>query len=181
VLAGIVAGSRERVDACRPILVDVGGALAPIAAFLVLRGIPTLELRMRRHSETALELATWLQGRDGVERVHYPGLPGSPYHAISLRQLDVFGGMFAFELSGGRAAGQAFLDAMTIAERTASLGAFRTITTHPASTTHRQLDADALRASGIAPGLLRCSVGLEDVEDLREDFERGLTAAAQAK
>jgi methionine-gamma-lyase len=88
--------------------------------------------------------------------------------------------MLAFELSGGRAAGRAFLDAMTIAERTASLGAFRTITTHPASTTHRQLDADALKASGIAPGLLRCSVGLEDVEDLREDFERGLSAARAA-
>ena len=181
VLAGVVVGSRERVDACRPILVDVGGTLAPIAAFLVLRGLPTLALRMRRHSETALELATWLEGQAVVERVHYPGLPGSPYHSIAVRELDVFGGMLAFELSGGRAAGQAFLDAMRIAERTASLGAFRTITSHPASTTHRQLDAAALRASGIAPGLLRCSVGLEDVEDLREDFERGLAAAQAAQ
>ncbi|HEX7611899.1 MAG TPA: aminotransferase class I/II-fold pyridoxal phosphate-dependent enzyme, partial [Candidatus Limnocylindrales bacterium] len=123
VLAGVVVGNRERVDACRPILVDVGGALAPIAAFLVLRGIPTLALRMQRHSETALELAAWLQGQGVVERVHYPGLPGSPYHAVAVRELDVFGGMLAFELSGGRAAGQAFLDAMQIAERTASLGA----------------------------------------------------------
>jgi len=180
VLAGVVVGSRERVDACRPILVDVGGALAPLAAFLVLRGIPTLELRMRRHSETALELAAWLQGQDGVDRVHYPGLPGNPQHALAVRQLDVFGGMLAFELSGGRAAGAAFLDAMTVAERTASLGAFRTITTHSASTTHRQLDANALKAGGIAPGLLRCSVGLEDLEDLREDFERGLSAARVA-
>jgi methionine-gamma-lyase len=178
VLAGVVVGKRELVEACRPILVDVGGALAPLAAFLVLRGLPTLELRMRRHSETALELATWLQGRDGVERVHYPGLPSNPQHDLANRQLDIFGGMLAFELSGGRAAGRAFLDAMTIAERTASLGAFRTITSHPASTTHRQLDAEALAVGGIAPGLLRCSVGLEDVEDLREDFERGLAAAA---
>jgi cystathionine beta-lyase/cystathionine gamma-synthase len=169
------------VDACRPILVDVGGTLAPIAAFLVLRGLPTLELRMRRHSETALELASWLQGQGVVERVHYPGLPESPYHSVAVRELDVFGGMLAFELTGGRAAGQAFLDAMRIAERTASLGAFRTITSHPASTTHRQLDAAALKASGIAPGLLRCSVGLEDVEDLREDFERGLAAAQAAQ
>jgi O-acetylhomoserine sulfhydrylase len=99
---------------------------------------------------------------------------------VASRQLDVFGGMFAFELTGGREAGQAFLDAMRVSERTASLGAFRTITSHPASTTHRQLDAAALRASGIAPGLLRCSVGLEDVEDLREDFELGLAAAAAA-
>jgi cystathionine beta-lyase/cystathionine gamma-synthase len=180
VLAGVVVGNRERVDALRPILVDVGAALAPLAAFLVLRGLPTLALRMERHSETALELAAWLQGQNQVERVHYPGLPTDPGHEVASRQLDVFGGMFAFELAGGREAGQAFLDAMRISERTASLGAFRTITSHPASTTHRQLDAAALRASGIAPGLLRCSVGLEDAEDLREDFELGLAAAAGA-
>jgi methionine-gamma-lyase len=177
VLAGVVVGSRERIDAVRPILVDAGGALAPLAAFLVLRGLPTLALRMERHSETALELAAWLTGQDAVERVHYPGLPADPNHATAVKQLDVFGGMLAFELAGGREAGRAFLDAMRLAERTASLGAFRTITTHPPSTTHRQLDAAALAASGIAPGLLRCSVGLEDVEDLREDFELGLAAA----
>jgi cystathionine beta-lyase/cystathionine gamma-synthase len=180
VLAGVVVGSRERVDALRPILVDVGAALAPLAAFLVLRGLPTLALRMERHSETALELAAWLQGQDQIERVHYPGLPSDPGHEVASRQLDVFGGMLAFELAGGREAGQAFLDAMRVSERTASLGAFRTITSHPASTTHRQLDPAALRASGIAPGLLRCSVGLEDAEDLREDFELGLAAAAVA-
>jgi len=180
VLAGVVVGSRERVDAMRPILVDVGGALAPLAAFLVLRGLPTLALRMERHSETALELAAWLQGQENVDRVYYPGLPGDPGHEIAVRQLDVFGGMLAFELSGGREAGRAFLDAMRLAERTASLGAVRTITTHPPSTTHRQLDAAALKAGGIAPGLLRCSVGLEDVEDLREDFELGLAAAREA-
>ncbi|MGA3030926.1 MAG: aminotransferase class I/II-fold pyridoxal phosphate-dependent enzyme [Candidatus Limnocylindrales bacterium] len=180
VLAGVVVGSRERVDALRPILVDAGAALAPLAAFLVLRGLPTLAIRMERHSATAIELAAWLEGQDIVERVHYPGLPGNPGYAIAVRQLDVFGGMLAFELRGGREAGRAFLDAMQIAERTASLGAFRTITSHPPSTTHRQLDAAALAASGIAPGLLRCSVGLEDVEDLREDFELGLAAAREA-
>ena len=180
VLAGGVVGSRERVDAIRPILVDVGGALAPLAAFLVLRGLPTLALRMDRHSETALELAAWLGSQDGVDRVYYPGLPTDPGHAVAIRQLDVFGGMLAFELSDGREAGRAFLDAMRLAERTASLGAVRTITTHPPSTTHRQLDAAALAAAGIAPGLLRCSVGLEDVEDLREDFELGLAAARKA-
>ena len=179
-LAGVVVGSRERVDALRPILVDAGGALAPLAAFLVLRGLPTLALRMERHSRTALELATWLQGQVGVDRVYYPGLPADPGHEIAVRQFDVFGGMLAFELSGGREAGRAFLDAMRIAERTASLGAVRTITTHPPSTTHRQLDAAALKAGGIAPGLLRCSAGLEDVEDLREDFELGLAAAREA-
>jgi methionine-gamma-lyase len=180
VVAGIVVGSRERIAAVHPILVDAGGALAPLAAFLVLRGLSTLALRMERHSETALELAAWLTGQDGVERVHYPGLPDDPSHAVAERQLDVFGGMLAFELSGGREAARAFLDAMVIAERTASLGSVRTITTAPASTSHRQLDAAALRAAGIAPGLLRCSVGLEDVEDLRADFELALAAAGKA-
>jgi cystathionine beta-lyase/cystathionine gamma-synthase len=181
VLAGVVVGNRERIDAVRPILVDAGGALAPLAAFLVLRGLPTLALRMERHSETALELAAWLQSQDRVERVYYPGLPSDRGHEVASRQLDVFGGMFAFELPGGREAGRAFLDAMRVAERTASLGAVRTIISHPPSTTHRQLDADALLASGIAPGLLRVSVGLEDVEDLREDLELGLDAARAAK
>ena len=180
VLAGVVVGSRERVDALRPILVDAGGALAPLAAFLVLRGLPTLSLRMERHSSSALDLAAFLEGQDNVERVYYPGLPFDAGHDIARRQLDVFGGMLAFELRGGREAGRAFLDAMRIAERTASLGAVRTITTHPPSTTHRQLDAAALKAAGIAPGLLRCSVGLEDVEDLRENFELGLDAARAA-
>jgi cystathionine beta-lyase/cystathionine gamma-synthase len=180
VLAGVVVGRHELIDALRPIMVDAGGALAPLAAFLVLRGLPTLSLRMERHSETALDLAAWLTGQDGVDRVHYPGLPADPGHEVAVRQLDCFGGMLAFELSGGREAGRAFLDAMRISERTASLGAVRTITTHPPSTTHRQLDETALKASGIAPGLLRCSVGLEDIEDLREDFELGLAAAAAA-
>ena len=180
VLAGVVVGSEERIAAVRPILVDVGGALAPLAAFLVLRGLPTLAIRMERHTETALELAAWLTGQDGVERVHYPGLPGDPSHEVAVRQLHVFGGMLAFELAGGREAGRAFLDAMRVAERTASLGAVRTITTAPPSTTHRQLDADALREAGIAPGLLRCSIGLEDVEDLRADMELGLAAARAA-
>ncbi len=180
VLAGVVVGSEKRIDALRPILVDAGGALAPLAAFLVLRGLPTLAIRMERHSATALELAAWLSGQDGVTSVNYPGLPDDPGHEIAARQFRLFGGMLAFELAGGREAGRAFLDAMQVAERTASLGAVRTITTHPPSTTHRQLNAAALKAAGIAPGMLRCSVGLEDVEDLRADFEVGLTAARKA-
>ena len=159
---------------------DVGGTLAPLAAFLVLRGLPTLAIRMERHTETAIDLAAWLQGQAGVARVLYPGLPTDPSHAVARRQLSVYGGMLAFELSGGRAAGQAFLDAMRIAERTASLGSVRTIISHPPSTTHRQLDEAALAATGIAPGLLRVSVGLEDVEDLREDMQLGLAAAMKA-
>jgi cystathionine beta-lyase/cystathionine gamma-synthase len=180
VLAGVVVGSKARIDAVRPILVDAGGALAPLAAWLVLRGLPTLAIRMERHSATALELAAWLEGQEGVVRVFYPGLPSDPSHELAARQLGVFGGMFAFELAGGREAGRAFLDAMRVPERTASLGSIRTIISHPSSTTHRQLDAAALAAAGISPGLLRVSVGLEDVEDLREDMDQALSAARKA-
>jgi cystathionine beta-lyase/cystathionine gamma-synthase len=177
VLAGIAVGSKERIDAVRPILVDAGGSLAPLAAFLVLRGLPTLAIRMERHTATAMALAGWLEGRDEVARVYYPGLASHPSHEVAARQLRVYGGMMAFELAGGREAGRAFLDAMQLAERTASLGSVRTITTAPPSTTHRQLDEAALREAGIEPGLLRCSVGLEDLEDLRADFELALAAA----
>lgn len=191
VLAGAVAGGTERIAAVRAVQVDTGASLAPFSAFLVLRGLATLALRMERHSGTGLALAAWLASRPEVRRVHYPGLPAHATHEVAARQLRapgpdgsprlLGGGMLAFELAGGRAAGEAFIDALRIAERTASLGSVRTIVVHPPSTTHRQLDAAALAAAGIEPGLLRCSVGLEDVDDLLDDFARGLEAARDAE
>jgi cystathionine beta-lyase/cystathionine gamma-synthase len=180
VLAGIVAGSRERVHAVRRVQVDTGATLAPLAAFLVLRGLPTLAVRMERQATTAATLAALLEGRPGVERVHYPGLPSHPQHDLAVRQLRLPGAMLAVELAGGRAAGAAFVDALAIPERTASLGSIHTIVAHAASTTHRQLDAALLAAAGIGPGLLRVSVGLEDVDDLVADVEAALDAARAA-
>lgn len=180
VLAGVVVGDRHRVHAVRTLQVDTGATLAPLAAFLVLRGLPTLAIRMERHAATAADLAAWLEGREGVERVHYPGLASHPQHALAARQLRLPGGMLAVELAGGRDAGAAFVDALTIPERTASLGSVHTIVAHSASTTHRQLDAAALAAAGIAPGLLRISVGLEDADDLRGDFATALAVARTA-
>jgi len=177
VVAGVVVGDRGRVHAVRRLQVDTGATLAPMSAFLVLRGLPTLAIRMERHAATAAMLASWLQGRDGVDRVHYPGLVGHPQHAVAARELRLPGGMLAVELAGGRAAGAAFVDALAIPERTASLGSVHTIVAHAASTTHRQLDAAALAAAGIAPGLLRISVGLEDADDLVADFANALGAA----
>jgi len=180
VLAGVVAGSRERVHAVRRVQVDTGATLAPLAAFLVLRGLPTLAVRMERQAATAAALATLLEGRPGVERVHYPGLASHPQHDLAARQLRLPGAMLAFELADGRAAGAAFVDALAIPERTASLGSIHTIVAHAASTTHRQLDAAQLAAAGIGPGLLRVSVGLEDEEDLVADVEAALDAARAA-
>lgn len=180
VLAGVVSGGRDLIAGVRGLQVDTGAALAPISAFLVLRGISTLAIRMERHAATAAALAAWLERQDGVSRVYHPSLASHPQHEVALRQLAVGGGMLAFELTGGRTAGAAFIDALTIPELTASLGSVFTMVVHPPSTTHRQLDDDALEGAGIGPGLLRVSVGLEDLDDLVADFERGVIAARSA-
>lgn len=177
VIAGVVAGSHDRIAAVRRVQVDTGGTLAPLSAFLVLRGIQTLALRMERHAASALALATWLEGADGVAAVRYPGLESHPQRSIAARQLRNGGGMLAIDLAGGRLAGPAFIDALTIPARTASLGSVHTMVVHPPTTTHRQLDDAGLAQAGITPGLVRCSVGLEDVEDLLEDLGRALEVA----
>lgn len=180
VLAGAVAGSRTLIAAVRALQVDTGGTLAPFSAFLVLRGIPTLALRMERHAATAAALADLLESASGVERVWYPARPSHPQHAVAARQLAGGGGMLAVELAGGAVAGRAFIDALRIPERTASLGSIHTIVVHPPSTTHRQLTPAQLADAGIAPGLLRISVGLEDAADLRGDVEAALVVARAA-
>jgi cystathionine beta-lyase/cystathionine gamma-synthase len=180
VLAGVAVGNRERIARLRAVQTDTGASLAPFAAFLVLRGLTTLALRMERHSAMAEALATWLERQPGVDRVYHPALSSHPQASIARRQLRLGGGMLAFELAGGRPAGRAFIDALTIPERTASLGSIHTIVAHPPSTTHRQLSDAEIAAAGIAPGLLRCSVGLEDLDDLLADFAQALEAARQA-
>ncbi len=178
VLAGVVCGRTDLIDAIRTLQVDTGASLAPNSAFLVLRGISTLAIRMERHTATAAALASWLERQDAVSRVYHPSLASHPQREVAMRQLSLGGGMLAFELAGGRAAGRAFIDALAIPELTASLGSVFTMVVHPPSTTHRQLDDAALANAGITAGLLRCSVGLEDLDDLVADFERGLAAAS---
>jgi methionine-gamma-lyase len=180
VLAGVVCGRSDLIDAIRTLQVDTGASLAPNSAFLVLRGISTLVIRMERHAATATALASWLERQDPVSRVYHPSLASHPQREIAMRQLTLGGGMLAFELAGGRSAGRAFIDALSVPELTASLGSVFTMVVHPPSTTHRQLDDAALASAGITAGLLRCSVGLEDLDDLVTDFERGLAAARAA-
>jgi methionine-gamma-lyase len=178
VLAGVVCGRKDLIDEIRTLQVDTGASLAPNSAFLVLRGISTLAIRMERHAATAAALAAWLERQAGVSRVYHPSLASHPQREVAMRQLTLGGGMLAFELAGGRSAGRAFIDALSIPELTASLGSVFTMVVHPPSTTHRQLDDAALASAGITAGLLRCSVGLEDLDDLIADFERGLAAAS---
>ena len=179
VTAGVVAGSQAMVDPVARVQVDTGATLAPFEAFLTIRGILTFPVRMDRHGENARALAGWLEGQPGVQRVLYPGLASHPQHAVVERQWRPGngGGMLAFEVAGGRTAGQAIIDTLTLPERTASLGGVHTMVVHPPSTSQRQLSDDQLRASGIGPGMLRVSVGLEDIEDLVADLDGALAAA----
>jgi cystathionine beta-lyase/cystathionine gamma-synthase len=171
-----VAGRPDLIAQVRETEIETGGMVAPLAAFLVLRGIETLHVRMDRHASNALALARLLKADPRVPHVTYPGLESHPQSAIARRQLRNGGGLLALDL-GTRDAAARFLDALTIPPRTASLGSIQTIAVHPASTTHRQLTDDELAATGIAPGMIRVSVGLEDVEDLKADVLAALAVA----
>lgn len=174
-IAGVACTSEEGMRLLRETAIETGGTMAPFEAWLCLRGLPTLALRMERHSATALALARFLEAHPKVERVHYAGLASHPDHAVARRILPRgCGGMLAFEVAGGVDAGKRFCDALGLAWIAGSLGGTRTLVGHAASTTHRQYSPEARRAAGIADGLVRVSVGLEDVEDLLEDFARAL-------
>jgi cystathionine beta-lyase/cystathionine gamma-synthase len=181
VIAGVVAGRADLVRAVEAFQNDTGGTIGPFDAFLVLRGLLTLSVRKERHARNAAALGAWLERQEGVVRVMYPGLPSHPQHDVAVRQFrdGVAGGMLAFEVEG-REAGQAIIDAMALPELTASLGSVHTFVVHPPSTSQRQLSDDELLASGIRPGLLRVSVGLEDLEDLQADFAAALEVARGA-
>ncbi|HEU0244362.1 MAG TPA: aminotransferase class I/II-fold pyridoxal phosphate-dependent enzyme [Candidatus Limnocylindrales bacterium] len=180
VMAGAVVGPRDRIAAVRSALIDTGATLGPFAAFLVLRGIPTLAVRMERQARTALALATFLERQDGVNGVIHPGLPSHPQADVAARILDGGGAMLSVDLAGGREAGRVFFDTLRIPERTASLGSVHTMVVHPPSSSHRALDASQLAAAGITEGLLRISVGLEDEADLLADVDGALRAARAA-
>lgn len=177
VTAGVVAGSRELVAAARAHLVQVGSVLDPFAAFLVRRGLKTLTLRLERASLNALAVGRFLEEHARVERVLYAGLESFAQHELALRQLDDSGGMLAFELAGGREAGERFMDALELCGRATSLGGVDTVLHHPASTSHRQYSAEQLAAAGISAGLLRLSVGCEDAADIVADLEQALARA----
>jgi cystathionine beta-lyase/cystathionine gamma-synthase len=158
-------------------MIDLGASPDPFAAWLVLRGVKTLPLRMERHTRNAGALAGLLADHPKVARVYWPGLPGHPSHAVATRVLDGYGGFLSFDLAGGREAGRRFTEATRVALLAPSLGGPETLVSHPASTTHRQLDARALESAGIGEGMVRVSAGLEDADDLLEDFTRALEAA----
>ncbi|GLZ78512.1 hypothetical protein Afil01_33190 [Actinorhabdospora filicis] len=161
---------------------DLGGALSPFNAFLFLQGLETLSLRMRRHVENAATVAAFLDAHDLASRVTYPGLAGSRYKALVEKYLPLgAGAVFSFECAGGRDGGQDLIRGVTLWSHLANVGDAKSLIIHPASTTHRQLGDDELRAAGVAPGSVRLSVGLESAEDLIWDLEQGLAKVAAGR
>jgi len=175
-LGGVVCGERERIERIFRFREITGGSPHPEAAYLLLRGLKTLHLRVERQSESALRVARWLEGRPEVRTVHYPGLPSHPRHAVATRQMEAYGGVLSFELEGGLEAVGRFLPALERAHLAANLGAVETVAGTPATTSHVECTEEERAALGIPEGLVRYSVGVEDPEDLIDDLERALRA-----
>ncbi|CAA0079604.1 O-succinylhomoserine sulfhydrylase [Zhongshania aliphaticivorans] len=175
-VGGAVVGRREQMNEVLGFIRTAGPSMSPFNAWVFLKGLETLRLRMMAHSSNALELATWLQAQVGVQKVHYSGLPDHPQHALAASQQKAFGGVLSFEVGRDKAAAWRFIDATRLVSITANLGDAKTTIVHPATTTHGRLSDEQRQQAGIADNLIRVSVGLEDIEDLRKDMQRGLDA-----
>jgi O-succinylhomoserine sulfhydrylase len=176
VLGGAVLGEKALMEGVYTFLRTAGPTLSAFNAWVLLKGLETLSLRMQAHSAHALELATWLEAHPKVARVLYPGLPSHPQHVLAMQQQSTGGGIVAFELAGGKEAAWKVIDSIQVMSITANLGDTRTTITHPASTTHSRMSPEQRAAAGIGDGLIRIAVGLEYPGDLKADLERGLAA-----
>jgi O-succinylhomoserine sulfhydrylase len=178
VLGGAVCGSKALVDEVFKFLRTAGPCISPFNAWVILKGLETLRIRMAAQSVAALELAAWLEAQPQVARVYYPGLPSHPQYDLACRQQSSGGAIVSFEVRGGREEAWTVVDATRVVSITANLGDTKTTLTHPASTTHGRISPEAREASGIRESLLRIAVGLESVEDLKADLARGLALIA---
>lgn len=174
-VGGAVVGPKDLVgEKVFGFLRTAGPSMSPFNAWVFLKGLETLSLRMKAHSSNALKLAQWLEQQTQVKRVFYPGLQSHTQHALAKRQQSGFGGLLSFELKGGKQAGWKLIDATRLISITANLGDTKSTITHPASTTHNRLTTEQRQQSGIVDGLIRIAVGLEDIEDLKNDLARGM-------
>jgi cystathionine beta-lyase/cystathionine gamma-synthase len=173
-MGGMIVGRQDLIDAARTKLVFFGPVMSPFNAWLIMLGMHTYPLRVERINQTALELARWLEDHPAVDWVRYPGLESHPQHAVARRQMRGFGGMIAFEVKGGIEAGRRLMNRIKLATLAVSLGHSKTLVCHAASTTHESLSPEERVAAGVTDGLVRLSVGLEDAQDLMEDFDQAL-------
>jgi O-succinylhomoserine sulfhydrylase len=175
-MGGVVVGRSEQMKEVVGFLRTAGPSLSPFNAWLFLKGLETLNIRMRAHCQNALELAQWLEQQDGIEKVHYAGLESHPQHELAKRQQKAFGAVVSFEVKGGKDGAWRFIDATRLISITANLGDTKTTITHPGTTSHGRLSPQEREAAGIRDSLIRVAVGLEDVADLKADLARGLAA-----
>lgn len=176
-VAGLAVGKTEMISQIRLVgMKDMTGAvMAPFNALLVQRGLKTLALRMERHSATAGQIAAWLENHPDVGAVHYPGLPSFAQHDVAQKQMMLTGGMIAFEMNGGIAAGRDLMNGLNMIQRAVSLGDAETLIQHPASMTHSTYTPEERAAHGISDGLVRLSIGLEDADDILADLDQALS------
>lgn len=175
-VGGAVVGRREHMDEVLGFIRTAGPSMSPFNAWVFLKGLETLRLRMMAHSASALSLAQWLQAQPNIAKVYYSGLEDHPQHALAAAQQKAFGGVMAFEVRGDMAAAWRFIDATRLVSITANLGDAKTTIVHPATTTHGRLSPEQRAEAGISDSLIRVAVGLEDIDDLRADLQRGLDA-----
>ncbi len=175
-VGGAVVGRREQMEEVLGFIRSAGPSMSPFNAWVFLKGLETLRLRMEAHSRNALELAQWLDQQAGIERVFYSGLVDHPGHELAKAQQSAFGGVLAFRVKGGRDEAWKFIDATRLVSITANLGDAKTTIVHPATTTHGRLSQEERSAAGISDNLIRVAVGLEDIRDLKADMQRGLDA-----
>ncbi len=174
-MGGAVCGTKEVVgDGVYAFLRSAGPTLSTFNAWVFLKGLETLELRMKAHCENAQALAEWLEQQPAVKRVYYPGLKSHPQHELAKKQQSGFGGIVSFELNGGKEEGWKLIDATEMVSITANLGDTKTTITHPGTTTHGRLTPEQKQEAGISDGLIRVAVGLEDIEDIKADLARGM-------
>ncbi len=173
-LGGAVLGNKELMEEVVGVLRSVGPTMSPFNAWVMLKGLETLNIRMKAHCENAMQLALWLKEQPSVTAVHYSGLPEHPQHALAKKQQSGFGGVLAFEVMGGQDAAWSVIDSTRMLSITANLGDTKTTITHPASTTHCRVAEESRLKAGITSGLLRIACGLEDIEDIKRDLSFGL-------